>query len=224
MRRKRSRGTRIKVVAQLVIFSRPICLPRFLSVAEDVDHCPKSMHYVIWDQKNTSYKNPPFPTHLALFFCNNNHLFHFTPSMDPPVEKPSIPQYINVIGDGNSSHTAESTDQDNTNPSLTTSEKSITERVSDSTETSSSSKDEAPPQDPPKPPPYTAFPVWRKHLILTLVTAAGFLGPLSGSIYLPILQIVEKEFSISTTVANTTVAVFMFVFAVAVSIKCRVGS
>lgn len=65
------------------------------------------------------------------------------------------------------------------------------------------------------PPPYSAFPSWRKKLIIGLVTLAGFLGPLSGSIYLPILQVIEREFSISTSAANATVSVFMAVFAVA---------
>lgn len=70
----------------------------------------------------------------------------------------------------------------------------------------------------PLPPAYSAFPIWRKRLILWLVTIAGFLGPLSGSIYLPVLGLIKQDFHISTTAANATVSVFMAVFAVAVSI------
>ena len=50
-----------------------------------------------------------------------------------------------------------------------------------------------------------------------MVTAAGFFGPLSGAIYLPVLPILEDAFSVSASVINATVSVFMVVFAIAVS-------
>ena len=38
-----------------------------------------------------------------------------------------------------------------------------------------------------KPPPYSALSPGRRRLILYIVTAAGFFGPLAGNIYLPAL-------------------------------------
>lgn len=73
-------------------------------------------------------------------------------------------------------------------------------------------------QTPQTPPPYSAFPTKHRTLILTIVTAAGFLGPLAGGIYLPVLPTLVKEFKVSTVVINATVSVFMVVFAFAVSI------
>ena len=64
--------------------------------------------------------------------------------------------------------------------------------------------------------PYTAFPPWRQGIILGLVTAAGFLGPLAGGIYLPALPVLEQEFGTSPTAINATVSVFMVVFAIGV--------
>lgn len=65
--------------------------------------------------------------------------------------------------------------------------------------------------------PYTAFPLYRQKLILGLVTAAGFLGPLAGGIYLPALPVLEQEFRVSSTAINATVSVFMVTFAIGVS-------
>ncbi|KAJ2901402.1 hypothetical protein MKZ38_001884 [Zalerion maritima] len=63
-------------------------------------------------------------------------------------------------------------------------------------------------------PQYTAFPVYRQNTILGLVTAAGFLGPLAGGIYLPALPVLETDFHVSATAINATVSVFMVVFAI----------
>lgn len=67
-------------------------------------------------------------------------------------------------------------------------------------------------------PPYSAFPRPRRRFILGIVTAAGFYGPLSGAIYLPALPLFEDVFSVSATVINATVSVYMVAFAIAVSI------
>lgn len=88
------------------------------------------------------------------------------------------------------------------------------QETSQITEKQQQQQQSTPPSPPPKE-PYTAFPIWRKRLILWLVTAAGFLGPLSGSIYLPILPTIRDEYEISTTAANASVSAFMAVFAVA---------
>lgn len=64
-------------------------------------------------------------------------------------------------------------------------------------------------------PPYSAFPERRKKLILAIVTTAGFLGPLAGSIYLPMLPELQTDFHVSATVINATVSVFMVVFSIA---------
>lgn len=63
--------------------------------------------------------------------------------------------------------------------------------------------------------PYTAFLPKRVRGILLLVTMAGFLGPLSGNIYIPLLPLLESQFEVSATTINATVSVFMAVFAVA---------
>jgi hypothetical protein len=67
------------------------------------------------------------------------------------------------------------------------------------------------------PPPYTAFSPWRRRFILTIITVAGFFGPLAGGIYLPALPVLEHEFQASATAINITVSVFMLTFAFAVS-------
>lgn len=64
-------------------------------------------------------------------------------------------------------------------------------------------------------PPYSAFSVGRRRTILGIVTAAGFLGPLGGSIYLPVLPELQRDFGVGVAAINGTVAVFMIVFAVA---------
>jgi hypothetical protein len=64
--------------------------------------------------------------------------------------------------------------------------------------------------------PYSAFSTSRRCLTLTIVTIAGFFGPLAAGIYLPALPILQREFHTSTTTINATVSVFMVVLAVAV--------
>lgn len=65
-------------------------------------------------------------------------------------------------------------------------------------------------------PPYSALSSGHRRLILGIVTAAGFLGPLAGGIYLPALPTLQQAFGTSTTAINATVSVFMGVLAVAV--------
>lgn len=63
-------------------------------------------------------------------------------------------------------------------------------------------------------PEYSAIPKTRKYFILILVSLVGFLGPLSGNIYLPLLPLLAKEFNVSTSTINGTVSCFMVVFAI----------
>jgi hypothetical protein len=70
--------------------------------------------------------------------------------------------------------------------------------------------------------PYSAFSPRKRQFILGVVTAAGFFGPLSGAIYLPALPLFENIFTVSATVINATVSVYMVVFAVVVSYPPRV--
>ncbi|KAF9640739.1 putative major facilitator superfamily protein [Lasiodiplodia theobromae] len=63
-------------------------------------------------------------------------------------------------------------------------------------------------------PPYSAFSPATRRLILGLVTAAGFLGPLCGAIYLPSLPLFEELFHTSTTGINASVTLYMVVFAI----------
>lgn len=68
------------------------------------------------------------------------------------------------------------------------------------------------------PPAYSAFSPWRRRFILSVITVAGFFGPLAGGIYLPALPVLEQEFNASATAINVTVSVFMLTFAFGVSI------
>ena len=74
---------------------------------------------------------------------------------------------------------------------------------------------------PPPPPPYSAFSLNRRRFMLGVVTAAGFFGPLTGAIYMPSLVLFEDIFKVSATTINATVAMYMVVFAIAVSISMR---
>lgn len=61
-------------------------------------------------------------------------------------------------------------------------------------------------------PSYSAFSRPKRVLILAVVTLAGFLGPLAGNIYLPVLPVLEHEFHVTAAAINATVSVFMAVF------------
>lgn len=65
------------------------------------------------------------------------------------------------------------------------------------------------------PPPYTAFSDDRRKLLLAIVTAAAFLAPVAGNIYLPALPTLAKEFGVSDVAINLSVSLFMLVFAIA---------
>ncbi|RLV95466.1 Dityrosine transporter 1 [Spathaspora sp. JA1] len=62
---------------------------------------------------------------------------------------------------------------------------------------------------------YSALSFKRKALIVFIVTLAGFLGPVSGNIYIPILPQLQNVFKVSTSSINGTVSVFMVMFAFA---------
>lgn len=75
------------------------------------------------------------------------------------------------------------------------------------------------PQGPGQPaprPPYSALYPAKRRLILSIVTVAGFFGPLAAGIYLPALPVLQRAFHTSATAINATVSVFMVVLAVAV--------
>lgn len=55
----------------------------------------------------------------------------------------------------------------------------------------------------------------RVILIVAMVTVAGFLGPVAGNIYVPLLPLYKTVFNASTTTVNGTVSVFMFTFGIA---------
>lgn len=71
-------------------------------------------------------------------------------------------------------------------------------------------------QPSPPAPQYCALSPARRRFILSLVTLAGMVGPLSGAIYLPVLPLLEREFNVGSTSINATVSVFMVTFAIAV--------
>lgn len=84
-------------------------------------------------------------------------------------------------------------------PSTTNQEKAVTATVS---------------KVAPKP-PYSAFSNRRKAAAVLIVSIAGFLGPLSGNIYIPILPQLQTVFQCSETTINATVSVFMAIMALA---------
>lgn len=63
-------------------------------------------------------------------------------------------------------------------------------------------------------PPYTAFSRTYIFAIFSIVVYIGFLGPVTGNIYIPALPLLQEEFRTSTSAINGTVAVFMAVFAI----------
>ncbi|SCV03028.1 LAME_0H07140g1_1 [Lachancea meyersii CBS 8951] len=65
-----------------------------------------------------------------------------------------------------------------------------------------------------KPPCYSAFSERQTFIIFVVIVYIGFLGPLSGNIYIPALPILQNVFNLSATAINATVSVFMAVFAV----------
>ena len=67
---------------------------------------------------------------------------------------------------------------------------------------------------PIKPLPYSCFTKPQKFVIFFIIMFIGFLGPLSGNIYIPALPLLQQEFRTTTTVINATVSVFMGVFAI----------
>lgn len=68
----------------------------------------------------------------------------------------------------------------------------------------------------PQKPPYTAFSDGRRKFLLAIVTAAAFLAPVAGNIYLPALPQLAIDFRVSHVAINATVSIFMLVFAIAV--------
>lgn len=86
--------------------------------------------------------------------------------------------------------------------------------VTQSPEPLETPKSEDPERQNTAAPQYSAFSPARKSFILFLVTMAGFLSPVSGNIYIPILPQLQEVFKCSETTINATVSVFMAVFAV----------
>ncbi|KAK2781744.1 Dityrosine transporter 1 [Emmonsiellopsis sp. PD_33] len=68
---------------------------------------------------------------------------------------------------------------------------------------------------PPPPPPYTAFSPARKNFILAILISKGFVAPVSGGIYFPLLPVIATDLKVSAALTNLTVTVFMLTFAVA---------
>ncbi|KAM0666028.1 hypothetical protein ACQRIT_004739 [Beauveria bassiana] len=67
---------------------------------------------------------------------------------------------------------------------------------------------------PPKP-PYCALSASRKRFAITIITLVGAVGPLSGTMYLPVLPLLAREFGVSNTSINASVSLFMITFAFA---------
>lgn len=63
--------------------------------------------------------------------------------------------------------------------------------------------------------PYSSFSRKRKFIIISIITGAGFLGPVTGNIYIPVLPLFKDVYGVSDTEINGTVSIFMAVFAFA---------
>ncbi|CCE64680.1 hypothetical protein TPHA_0I01760 [Tetrapisispora phaffii CBS 4417] len=61
---------------------------------------------------------------------------------------------------------------------------------------------------------YSFFTKTQRMVMFFIVIYVGFLGPMSGNIYIPALPTLQKAFHTNTTVINATVSAFMGVFAV----------
>ncbi|CAN3374843.1 hypothetical protein DIURU_002181 [Diutina rugosa] len=72
-----------------------------------------------------------------------------------------------------------------------------------------------PPSRPSSPPPYSVIDGYQRVVIIILVCAAGFLGPVAGNIYVPLLARFQTVFNASAVAINGTVSAFMGVFAIA---------
>ncbi|CAI1924710.1 hypothetical protein SEUBUCD646_0D03870 [Saccharomyces eubayanus] len=79
---------------------------------------------------------------------------------------------------------------------------------------SSNSQSKEPSQKPPVDIPYTCFTKDRRLVIFGIIIFIGFLGPMSGNIYIPALPLLQREFDVSATTINATVSIFMAVFSV----------
>ncbi|KAK6205100.1 major facilitator superfamily domain-containing protein [Scheffersomyces amazonensis] len=62
---------------------------------------------------------------------------------------------------------------------------------------------------------YSQIPKRRRGLIIFIVTLAGFLGPLAGNIYIPLLPLFQDIYHVSAISINGTVSIFMVTFAFA---------
>ncbi|AJQ00178.1 Dtr1p [Saccharomyces cerevisiae YJM195] len=62
--------------------------------------------------------------------------------------------------------------------------------------------------------PYTYFSKDQRLIIFGIIIFIGFLGPMSGNIYIPALPLLQREYDVSATTINATVSVFMAVFSV----------
>lgn len=61
---------------------------------------------------------------------------------------------------------------------------------------------------------YSCYTRKQKFVIFFIIMFIGFLGPMSGNIYIPALPLLQNEFKTTTTIINATVSVFMGVFAI----------
>lgn len=87
---------------------------------------------------------------------------------------------------------------------------------SSATMTSNPNPDNNPDRDPeaaltrlPSGPAYTTFPPSTRKWIVTMITLAGFISPMTANIYFPVLDAVSRDLSISLSKANLTLTTYM---------------
>lgn len=92
------------------------------------------------------------------------------------------------------------------------SEDVVADQTGDSPSTSSGSIHDVAVALPPEeqvPPPYSIYSTWSKRWIVLGASLGAFISPLTGQIYLPALNAIEKDFHITASKVNLTVTTYM---------------
>lgn len=58
-------------------------------------------------------------------------------------------------------------------------------------------------------PPYTIFDLWRRYLLMSLLSLIGIWSAISNSIYFPAIPTLEREFDVSSEAINLTMVAYL---------------
>ncbi|EDO18614.1 hypothetical protein Kpol_1048p45 [Vanderwaltozyma polyspora DSM 70294] len=136
---------------------------------------------------------------------DNNNIVILNKNMEPEISNDTT----NENGDDNNGNNKNYNGDSNNNDDVLN-EKNKNGLQSDSNSLSNSNSNSPIDQELP----YTSFTKGQVTTIFAIIIFIGFLGPMSGNIYIPALPTLQKAFNVSTTTINSTVSVFMAVFAI----------